>query len=161
MVKLNKNEKRKRKGWKKMKNQDYKSHVRVHPIYHYVLSVLLLGTLVTTIVFMVRSINQEENILLSIILFLMMMIIVIVAVFLRLYPLKAQDRAIRAEENLRSFVLTGQLLDSKLSISQVVALRFADDKEFPELSKRAVAENLKPDDIKKAIQNWRADHNRI
>ncbi|CAH2713695.1 hypothetical protein BACCIP111895_00849 [Neobacillus rhizosphaerae] len=144
-----------------MKNQDYKSHVRVHPIYHYVLSVLLLGTLVTTIVFMVRSINQEENILLSIILFLMMMIIVIVAVFLRLYPLKAQDRAIRAEENLRSFVLTGQLLDSKLSISQVVALRFADDKEFPELSKRAVAENLKPDDIKKAIQNWRADHNRI
>jgi hypothetical protein len=91
----------------------------------------------------------------------MMMIIVIVAVFLRIYPLKAQDRAIRAEENLRSFVLTGQLLDSKLSISQVVALRFADDKEFPELSKRAVAENLKPDDIKKAIQNWRADHNRI
>ncbi|WP_312469568.1 DUF6526 family protein [Neobacillus sp.] len=144
-----------------MNNQDYKSHVRMHPIYHYVLSLLLVATVVTTIVFLVRSINQAENTLLSIILFLMMMIIVIVAVLLRLYPLKAQDRAIRAEENLRSFVLTGQLLDSKLSISQVVALRFADDKEFPELSKRAVAENLKSDDIKKAIQNWRADNNRI
>ncbi|ETI66737.1 DUF6526 family protein [Neobacillus vireti] len=144
-----------------MRKQDYQSHVRVHPIYHYVLQLLLLGTLVTTIVYMVRSIIQEENILLSIILFLMMIIIVIIAVLLRLYPLKAQDRAIRAEENLRYYVLTGELLDPKLSFAQVVALRFASDKEFPELSKRAAEENLKPNEIKKAIQNWRADHNRI
>ncbi|MFJ5714840.1 DUF6526 family protein [Neobacillus sp. NPDC093127] len=144
-----------------MQNQDYKSHVRVHPIYHFVLQILLLGTLITTIVFLVRSIKQEENILLSIILFLMMIIIVIIAVLLRFYPLKAQDRAIRAEENLRFYVLTGELLDPKLSFSQLAALRFASDKEFPELSKRAAAENLKPDEIKKAIQNWRADYNRI
>lgn len=144
-----------------MQNQDYKSHVRVHPIYHYVLQVLLLGTLITTIVFLVRSIKQEENILLSIILFLMMIIIVIIAVLLRFYPLKAQDRAIRAEENLRYYVLTGELLDPKLSFAQVAALRFASDKEYPALSKRAAAENLKPDEIKKAIHKWRADYNRI
>lgn len=144
-----------------MSKQDYQSHVRVHPIYHYVLTFLLLGTLVTTIVYMVRSIIQDKNIFLSIILFLMMIIIVIIAVLLRLYPLKAQDRAIHAEENLRHYVLTGELLNSQLSFAQVVALRFADDKEFPELSKRAAAENLKPDEIKKAIQNWRADYNRI
>lgn len=144
-----------------MRNQDFRTHVRVHPIYHYYLSVILLGTLVTTVIFMFRSIIQEENILLSIILFLMMTIIVIVVVLLRLYPLKAQDRAIRAEESLRYYVLTGELLDPKLSLAQVVALRFAGDKEFPELSKRAATENLKPDEIKKAIQNWRADYNRI
>ncbi|WHY88822.1 DUF6526 family protein [Neobacillus novalis] len=144
-----------------MQNQDYKSHVRVHPVYHYVLQILLLGTLITTIVFLIRSIKQEENILLSIILFLMMIIIVIIAVLLRFYPLKAQDRAIRAEENLRYYVLTGELLDPKLSFAQLAALRFASDKEFPELSKRAAAENLKPDEIKKAIHNWRADYNRI
>ncbi|WP_066062570.1 DUF6526 family protein [Neobacillus soli] len=144
-----------------MRKQDYQSHVRVHPIYHYVLQLLLLGTLVTTIVYMVRSIIQEENIFLSIILFLMMVIIVIIAVLLRFYPLKAQDRAIRAEENLRYYVLTGELLNYQLSFAQVAALRFADDKEFPELSMRAAAENLKPDEIKKAIQNWRADYNRI
>ncbi|MFF2445750.1 DUF6526 family protein [Neobacillus sp. NPDC058068] len=144
-----------------MRKQDYQTHVRVHPIYHYVLQLLLLGTLVTTIVYMVRTIIQGENILQSIILFLMMIIIVIIAVLLRLYPLKAQDRAIRAEENLRYYVLTGELLDPKLSFAQVAALRFADDKEFPELSRRAAAENLKPDEIKKAIQTWRADYNRI
>jgi len=109
----------------------------------------------------VRSIIQEENVLLSILLFLMMIIIVIIAVLLRLYPLKAQDRAILAEENLRYYVLTGELLDARLSNAQVVALRFAGDTEFPELSKRAATESLKPDEIKKAIQNWRADYNRI
>ncbi|WP_223820775.1 DUF6526 family protein [Bacillus sp. S3] len=157
---LNRNEKRTVKE-EKMPNQEYKSHVRVHPIYHYVLQILLLGTLITTIVFLVRSINQEENILLSVILFLMVLIMIIVAVLLRFYPLKAQDRAIRAEENLCSYILTGELLDARLSIAQVVALRFASDKELPALSKRAAMENLKPDEIKKAITNWRADHNRI
>ncbi|MFK9095267.1 DUF6526 family protein [Bacillus salipaludis] len=144
-----------------MRIQEYQTHVRVHPIYHYVLSLLLLGTLVTSIVYLVLSIIKEENVLLAILLFLMMILIVIIAVLLRLYPLKAQDRAIRAEENLRYYVLTGELLDPKLSLAQVVALRFTSDNEFPELSKRAATENLQPDEIKKAIQNWRADYNRI
>ena len=33
-------------------------------------------------------------------------------VFVRAFPLKAQDRAIRAEEQLRHYVLTGKLLDA-------------------------------------------------
>lgn len=144
-----------------MNKQDYKTHTRMHPIYHYVLTVLVLGTLVAAIVQMVRSINEGENILQAIILFLLVIIIVIIAALVRLYPLKAQDRAIRAEENLRHYVLTGELLDRKLSMAQVVALRFADDIEFPALSKKAAAENLKPDEIKKAIVNWRADMNRV
>lgn len=144
-----------------MNKQDYKTHTRMHPIYHYVLTVLVLGTLVAAIVQMVRSINEGANILQAIILFLLMIIIVIIAVLVRFYPLKAQDRAIRAEENLRHYVLTGELLDRKLSMAQVVALRFADDNEFPALSKKAAAENLKPDEIKKAIVNWQADMNRV
>ncbi|QED47756.1 DUF6526 family protein [Cytobacillus dafuensis] len=144
-----------------MNKQDYKTHTRMHPIYHYVLTVLVLGTLVAAIVQMVRSINEGANILQAMILFLLMIIIVIIAALVRFYPLKAQDRAIRAEENLRHYVLTGELLDRKLSMAQVVALRFADDNEFPGLSKKTAAENLKPDEIKKAIVNWRADMNRV
>ena len=50
--------------------------------------------------------------------------------FCRMFPLQAQDRAIRAEENLRHYVLAGKLLDSRLTIRQIIGLRFAIDEEF-------------------------------
>ena len=79
----------------------------------------------------------------------------------RLFPLKAQDRAIRAEENLRHYVMTGKLLDPKLTVRQIIGLRFASDQEFVELAGRAVEENLSEDAIKKAVKNWRADTYRV
>ena len=79
----------------------------------------------------------------------------------RKFALIAQDRAIRAEENLRYFILTGSRLDTKLTLSQVIALRFASDEELPSLAQRAAAENLKADDIKRSIRNWRADLHRV
>ncbi|MBL0046700.1 MAG: hypothetical protein IPP32_01175 [Bacteroidetes bacterium] len=85
----------------------------------------------------------------------------VMAYFLfRSYSLKAQDRAIRAEENLRHFVLCGKLLDARLKINQIVALRFAPDEEFLPLAQRAVTENLSNTDIKKAVKNWKADYHR-
>jgi hypothetical protein len=144
-----------------MKSQDYKNHTRMHPVYHYVLSLLLLVTLITAIINMVRAISAGTNILQAIILVLMMIMTVIITVLVRVYALKAQDRAIRAEESLRYYVLTGEVLDPTLSMSQIVALRFAGDSEFADLCKKAAVKGLKPDEIKKAIKNWKADHNRI
>ncbi|WP_019415049.1 DUF6526 family protein [Paenisporosarcina sp. TG20] len=144
-----------------MTNQDYKTHVRMHPLYHYVLLGLLLVTLVVSIINMVRSLNSGDNVLQSILLLLMVASIIIIAILVRLYPMKSQDRAIRAEENLRHFVLTGKLLDPDLSSGQIIALRFADEKEFPTLCERAVKENLKPNEIKKAIVTWKADNHRV
>lgn len=144
-----------------MKNQNYKNHVKIDPLYHYVLLVLLVATLVISIINMVRSFNAAEGILQSILLLLMVMCIIIVAILVRLNPLKTQDRTIRAEENLRHFVLTGKLLDSNLSKGQIIALRFAGEQEFPTLCERAVKENLSPDEIKKAIVSWKADHHRV
>jgi len=57
-------------------------------------------------------------------------------------------------------VLTGKLLNPGLTMSQIVALRFASDLEFVELANRAVVENMSNDDIKKAIKNWKADNDR-
>ncbi|MGB2992496.1 MAG: DUF6526 family protein [Paenisporosarcina sp.] len=144
-----------------MENQTYKTHVRMDPLYHYVLSVLLLASFVVAIINMVRSINAEENVLQSVLLLLMTVAIVITAILVRLYPLKSQDRAIRAEENLRHYVLTGKLLNPNLSNSQIIALRFADEQEFPILCERAVKEKMKPNEIKQAIVNWKADNNRV
>jgi uncharacterized protein DUF6526 len=144
-----------------MKSQDYKNHTRIHPVYHYVLSLLVLVTLVATITNMVFAINEGTNIFQAVILVLMMMMIIIVAALVRTNALKAQDRAIRAEESLRYYRLTGESLDPALSMRQIVALRFAGDSEFVDLCKKAAVKELSPVDIKKAIKNWKADNNRI
>jgi len=84
-----------------------------------------------------------------------------VSFYARVFALKAQDRAIRAEENLRHFAMTGKLLDARLTVLQIVALRFASDAEFVLLAARAADKNLAPKDIKQAIQTWRADEYRV
>lgn len=140
-----------------MENQNFKNHARMHPLYHYILSLLLISTLVGAIIHMIR----EGFSLSSVLIFAIVVSLLIVGIVARTYPLKAQDRAIRAEENLRHYVLTGKLLDSKLTVGQIIALRFASDEEFPELSQKAASQNLSSKDIKKAIKNWKADHYRV
>ncbi|TVY09522.1 hypothetical protein FPZ49_13670 [Paenibacillus cremeus] len=129
----------------------------MHPVYHYFLSLMVLLSLVSVVVYIVK-----EGFGLTSVLFLFIVLFMLVTfILLRSYPLKAQDRAIRAEENLRHYVLSGKLLDSKLSMGQITALRFAGDAELPELSKRAAEQNLSPEDIKKAIKQWRGDTYRV
>lgn len=140
-----------------MNDQNFKNHRRFHAPFHYVLSLLLLVTLVGAIIHLVKEGFGFTGILILAI----VAILSIMFFLIRTYPLKAQDRAIRAEENLRHYVLTGKLLDSRLTVGQIIALRFASDIEFPELSQRAASQNLTPDEIKKSIANWKADHYRI
>jgi hypothetical protein len=81
--------------------------------------------------------------------------------FGRVFALKVQDRVIRSEENMRHYLLTGKPLDSRLSVDQLIGLRFAPDAEFLALAQRAAAEQLTRDAIKRAVQTWRADHARL
>ena len=81
--------------------------------------------------------------------------------FLRSFALKAQDRAIRAEENFRHYLLTNKPLPSALSMRQIVGLRFASDDEFVALAEKAAKENLTEEAIKKAIKNWKGDYYRV
>lgn len=142
---------------KQMNSQNFKNHRRFHPIYHFFLSLLLLVTVVGVIILVIR-----DGISLTNILILAITVFISIAFYLfRAYPLKAQDRAIRAEENLRHYVLRGELLDSRLALGQILALRFASDAEFSELSKKAASENISPEDIKKAIKNWKGDFDRV
>jgi len=142
-----------------MKEQNFKNHVQLVTGYHRVTLVGILLFLVASVNYLIKS--TPENKYLASMLFLLSLVIVLMAWYLRIFALKAQDRAIRAEENLRYFVLTGKLLPSQLRMGQIIALRFAPDAEFLGLVEKAVKENLSNKDIKLAIQNWKADFDRV
>jgi len=87
--------------------------------------------------------------------------LVLLAWYARAFALRAQDRAIRAEENFRHFLLTGKPLPTGLRVSQIIALRFAADEEFPSLVQKALSDNLSNKQIKESISNWRGDYYRV
>ena len=142
-----------------MKTQNFQNHAQIVIGYHRVGSIGMLLLIIGSFVNLFTS--SPENLYSASLICLMSLLLLLVASYARLFPLKAQDRAIRAEENLRYYVLTGKLLPAGLRISQIIALRFASDEEFVALVDRALAENLKSKDIKKSIKNWRADHHRV
>ena len=45
----------------------------------------------------------------------------------------------------------------RFSIKHIAALRFASDAELPALIDRAIAEQLTPDQIKRAVKDWQPD----
>ena len=143
-----------------METQSYKQHSRYVPLWHFVLSSILILCLAGSIWNLFRAYEHQQGRLVGAIIFGLSVGALIVFWYARAFPIAAQDRAIRAEENLRHFALTGKLLDSRLTISQVIALRFAADTEFLLLAEKAANENMKPNDIKMAIVNWRGDYHR-
>lgn len=144
-----------------MKQQNYKNHRQFTPMYHYLtIPLAIMLFLATGIVAVSSIVSGREDWFPAIILFILSLTLSIGITVARMSTLKVQDRAIRAEENLRHYVLTGRLLDPGLTINQIIALRFAGDKEFPALCEKAATEQLHPDAIKKAIQDWRADFHR-
>ena len=140
--------------------QNYQNHARSVIGFHRVLLILLVAGLIGSGVNLYESLYSSNFYSASLITLLFVCSAIMYA-YVRLFPLRAQDRAIRAEENFRYYVLTGKTLPSELKISQIIALRFAPDEEFPELAARAVKDNLRPREIKQAIQKWKADYHRV
>jgi len=142
-------------------DQSYASHTRFYPPFHFVLIPALIAGIGGAVENLRQSQGDHDRLYSASLLMLVTVALVLIALFSRQFALKAQDRAIRAEENLRHFVLTGKLLDPRLTVSQVVGLRFASDAEFAGLAQRAAESGMSNKDIKKAVTQWRADHNRV
>jgi hypothetical protein len=143
-----------------MKEQNYRNHRQVVPLFHVVAVLALLALFSGAARNLYHSWNRE-TFYEAALLMLVSLMFFLYHFFTRSFTLKAQDRAVRAEESLRHFVLTGRLPDPRLHLKQIIALRFASDEEVVPLTQRAIDENLSPDDIKKAIQNWRPDFYRV
>ena len=143
------------------RQQSYKNHAQIVPLYHRVLSLLILLILIGSIVNLTKSWGDSTRFYSASLIVAVTVAMVLLYVFVRTFPLKAQDRAIRAEEQLRHYVLTGKLLDSRLTMRQIVALRFASNDEFAALAQRAADQSLSPDAIKREVKQWRADTYRV
>ena len=144
-----------------MEEQSYAKHARFVPMFHGVLFGLIVVAFLGALVDLYRYIGYGYGRLTVALLVIMSVAMVLQFFFSGVFPLKAQDRAIRAEENLRYFALTGKLLDARLGIRQVVALRFAPDIEFVDLARIAAERNMPAPEIKRAIKNWKADDYRV
>ena len=81
----------------------------------------------------------------------------------RRYTTRLQDRIIKLEMRVRTASLLTpeqQRLFAQLDNKQIAALRFASDAELPALLERAARERLRPNDIKRAVNNWVPDLDR-
>jgi Family of unknown function (DUF6526) len=135
--------------------QNFFHHARYDPLFHFFILPVFAITLLASIVHLVMRPRLHTAWL------VVLMVAAVVALFkLRLYPLKVQDRVIRLEERMRLMTLLDPGLRpriAELTESQLIALRFASDAEVPALAARALNEKLAGSEIKKAIQQWRAD----
>ena len=140
--------------------QSYSNHTRWHTPFHFVLTPILLIHLLWCIWQLYKTPNLEhaEALLLA-------FGLVLTALLTRINPLKAQDRLIRLEEQLRFQRLLPADLAAKagaLPEQFIVALRFASDEELPVLAQQVVDHKFaKPADVKRAINKWRGDYFRV
>lgn len=141
------------------KEQNYANHVRIDPLFHQVIFFVAVASVLLALWNIVKNFGLS-----SIEALLLALGLLLVALRLRSYATKLQNRIIRLEERLRlQSLVTGptKVRIDELNEGQLIALRFASDAEIPALVDRVLAEKMSKDDIKKAVKNWRPDNFRV
>lgn len=140
-------------------DQNFQNHMRLDPPVHFFVLPVIAVTVLSSIWTLITSPSISS--LWGVVFF----VAVLTMIFkVRLYGLKVQDRIIRLEERLRLGTLLPDSLKgriSELTVSQLVALRFASDAEIPELVQATLSEKLPNKEIKRRIKHWRADNLRV
>lgn len=140
--------------------QTYANHARLVPLYHYVLFLILLINLAWTgyRLFAEPGVEPAVSVLVAVGL-------ILTAFYARAFALKAQDRVIRLEMQLRMRAVLPTDLASRVlefTPAQLIALRFAGDAELPTLARRVLDERIQDGrTIKKMIVAWQADNLRV
>ena len=138
-------------------SQSYKNHTRFFPLFHFIASPILLLNFINSLRHAWLNPNRSTA-------FAALVAFGLVAGLLaaRTMALKVQDRVIRLELQLRMRGLLPADLAARindLTPQQMVALRFAGDKELPDLVRDVLAGKLtKQKEIKLAIKDWQADY---
>ena len=136
--------------------QNLDNHARYVPLYHFVLSTMLIFYLVWTVWHLIAAPSGQRWVDL-----MMAFAFVIMFVYMRQFPLRVQDRLIRLEETLRLQRLAPDLAKraGEFSVDQFIGLRFATDEELPALARKVLEEKLtRRSEIKKLVKTWRPDY---
>jgi hypothetical protein len=143
--------------------QQFASHRRYVPPYHFVLAAILVLNLLWSCYRVYHALRIGGRFVLvdSLIGLLVAVGLGIIFAYMRFFPLAVQDRVIRLEMRLRlAEVLPIDLRPRipELSAGQLIALRFASDAELPDLTRKVLDEKITGrDDIKKLIRTWQPD----
>ncbi|RDI56314.1 DUF6526 family protein [Flavobacterium glaciei] len=144
-----------------METQSYKNHIRYYPLHHFVYYPIILTFLVFSVYF---SFTTEDSLIWAFISAVFVVLFCLAFMLRQHYALTLQNRIVRLELQYRYFSITGKKLEDfeqQLNDDQLFALRFAPDNEFTALTQRALYENLSGKEIKKAIQQWKGDYERV
>ena len=140
--------------------QNFSNHSRMVPPFHYVALPILLVNFVSAVRGLFDGITFDASLDV-----LVAVALIIVALFARVFALKAQDRVIRLEMRLRMRELLPEDRQGRINDftpTQMVSLRFAGDAELPELARKVLDENItKSTSIKKMITDWQGDYFRV
>ncbi|SFF20377.1 DUF6526 family protein [Flavobacterium xueshanense] len=144
-----------------METQSYKNHIRYYPPHHFVYYPIIMAFLAFSIYF---SFTTEDSLIWGFISVVFIVLFCLAFMLRQHYALTLQNRLVRLELRYRYFSITGKRLEDfehQLNDDQLFALRFAPDDEFPALTQRALKESLSGKEIKKAIQHWKGDYQRV
>ena len=137
--------------------QSFKNHARYVPPFHFFgIPVLIMNAVWSGL----RAFRQPawETVMAA----LVGVALVVLFVYVRLFALTVQNRVIRLEMRLRlRELLPPDLLPRipEFTIAQLVAMRFASDRELPALARRVLDERLQDRKaIKQLITDWQADN---
>ena len=143
-----------------MATQSYSNHRQVVPLFHGVLFLALVLTLVGSIVNLYESLGDHQR------LYSAALILVLTASMIMLF-LRANLRTEGSGPRHPGGRESAPLRDDRETAAPGThgeancgsAVRA--DAEFVTLAQRAAKDSLAPNDIKKAVQNWRADTYRV
>ena len=141
--------------------QSAAKHTKYDPITHFVLIPVFLINFGLSIYHAMRDSTPRLGLGLDVWLIVLALALLLMAIKMRDYTLRVQDRVIRLEERLRVAALASPAEAARLSTRQLIALRFASDEELPMLVAHTLGEGLTPRQIKERITGWRPDLARV
>lgn len=153
-----------------MKQQNFEHHAAIDPKFLtagiiWLLSTICVIAVILSMVIATSTWSLEKYInpaiIFSIIILWFVVLPIMWLMITRMYSTKLQDRIIRQEVQFRHFVATWKQIDPRITIKQMIALRFAGDDEFFELCNKAAEQNLDPKVIKSMIKERKADNVRV
>ncbi|TRX00091.1 DUF6526 family protein [Flavobacterium gawalongense] len=144
-----------------MQTQSYKNHIRYYPPHHFVYYPIIMTFLAFSVYFIFTA---EDKLIWTFISVIFVVLFYLAFILRQHYALTLQNRIVRLELRYRYFSITGKRLEdfeNKLNDNQLFALRFASDEELPALTEKTLNENLSGPAIKKAINHWKGDFDRV